>query len=657
MALIPPNIIDDILQTAHIEEVIGEFVQLKRSGSNLKGLSPFVEEKTASFMVSPAKQIFKCFSSGKGGNVVSFLMELEHFSYPEALKWLANKYNIELPKEREQTPEELAQINERESLFIINEFAKNHFHERLLESEEGKAIGLSYFHERGFREDIIRKFQLGYCLDSGSDFTETAVNKGYKQQYLEQVGLTKSKDNRRFDFFRGRVLFPILSVSGRVLGFGGRTLKADKNIAKYFNSPESQIYNKSKILYGLFFAKGEIVKQDNCLLVEGYTDVVSLHQAGVENVVSSSGTSLTVDQIKLIKRYTNNITILYDGDAAGIKASFRGIDLILEEGMNVKVVLFPDGDDPDSYAKKVSTSELENYIAEHSQDFISFKAGILLEDGKEDPIKRAGLIKDIVSSIALIPDAIVRSVYVQECASIFEMEESTLVAELNRIRKGQQGKNNPTNDFDEVRERIVSKPQPETATLKDKKFDYLFQTEQDLIRIMLKYGALNMIIPNQKPDGEVENMEVNVMELIIHEIETDELVFTHPIIHEIYSILKEGVEQSIYYGMAHFLKMQNQEIVSFITNIELSRYSLSTNWLTKHKISIQGEDEKLEQAAMGAVYSFKLATIDSRFKEIREQLKNPEVEDAVVEDLMGEQMMLENVKKVINEKLGRIIVK
>ncbi|NBR15555.1 MAG: DNA primase, partial [Crocinitomicaceae bacterium] len=352
MSKIPSHIIDEIMQTSRIEEVIGEFVSLKRAGSNLKGLSPFTDEKTASFVVSPAKQIFKCFSTGKGGSVVTFLMEKEHFAYPEALRWLADKYNIQIPEETAPTAEELAQKSERDSLFIINEFAKNHFIHNLHETEEGKAVALSYFEERGFRKDIIERFQLGYSANVSDDFTKASIAKGYKLEYLHNVGLVKTKDDRNFDFFRGRVMFPIHSISGRVLGFGGRTLFTDKKIAKYFNSPESIIYNKSEILYGLFFAKGDIVKYDECLLCEGYTDVISMHQSGIQNVVSSSGTSLTKEQVKLVKRYTQNLTILYDGDAAGIKASFRGIDMILEEGMNVKVVLFPDGEDPDSFSKK-----------------------------------------------------------------------------------------------------------------------------------------------------------------------------------------------------------------------------------------------------------------------------------------------------------------
>jgi len=439
MARIPPHIIDEIMQTSRIEEVIGEFVHLKRAGSSLKGLSPFTDEKTPSFVVSPAKQIFKCFSTGKGGSVVTFLMEKEHYSYPEALKWLANKYNITLPEEEEQTAEQLAVITERESLQIINEFAKNHFHERMLTTEEGKAIGLSYFVERGFRQDIIEKFQLGYCLEKGNDFTEAALNKGYKLEYLEKIGLVKSKDGRNFDFFRGRVMFPIHSVTGRVLGFGGRTLLSDKKIAKYFNSPESIIYNKSDILYGLFFAKGDIIKYDNCFLVEGYTDVISMHQAGITNVVSSSGTSLTHGQIKLIRRYTPNVTILYDGDAAGIKASFRGIDLLLEEGLNVRVVLFPDGDDPDSYSKKVSSTELEEYIQSNTKDFVTFKAEILLQ-GTTDPIQRSKLIHDIVHSISLIPDQISRTVYTKEIAKRFDIDQTIVEQELIKLRRNILGK-------------------------------------------------------------------------------------------------------------------------------------------------------------------------------------------------------------------------
>ena len=423
------------MQTARIEEVIGDYVNLKRAGSSLKGLSPFVDEKTASFVVSPAKQIFKCFSSGKGGSVVTFLMEKEHFSYPEALKWLASKYNIIIPEPKEMSPAQKEASSKKESLFIINEFAKDHFKNNLHNTDEGKSVGLSYFLERGFRMDIIERFQLGYCLDSGNKLLEDGKKKGYNLEFMEEVGLIRSKEDRQFDFFRGRVMFPIQSITGRVLGFGGRTLFTDKKIAKYFNSPESIIYNKSEILYGLYHSKGDIIKYDNCFLCEGYTDVISLYQAGVTNVVSSSGTSLTKGQIRLIRRYTNNVTILYDGDAAGIKASFRGIDLILQEGLNVKVVLFPDGEDPDSYSKKVSTTELEEYIKGATQDFISFKAEILLKDDNVDPWVREALIRDIVHSVSLIPDQITRAIFVQSIAQKFNIQESILESELLKLRK------------------------------------------------------------------------------------------------------------------------------------------------------------------------------------------------------------------------------
>jgi len=655
MARIPSNIIDDILQNARIEEVIGEFVQLKRAGSSLKGLSPFTEEKTPSFMVSPAKQIFKCFSTGKGGNAVSFLMELEHFSYPEALKWLANKYNIEIPEEREQTPEEIAQANERDSLYIINEFAQKHFVTTMFETDEGRAIGKSYFVERGFREDIIRKFQLGYCLDNGSDFTETAIKKGYKQDYLEKVGLTKVKESRRFDFFRGRVLFPIHSISGRVLGFGGRTLKADKNIAKYFNSPESPIYNKSKILYGLFFAKGAIIKQDECFLVEGYTDVISMHQSGVENVVASSGTALTKEQIKLIKRYTNNITILYDGDAAGIKASFRGIDLILEEGMNVKVVLFPDGDDPDSYSRKVTTEELQHYIASHTQDFISFKADILLKDGSDDPIKRAELIKAIVSSIALIPDAITRSVYIKECAVIFKMEESTLVSELNKIRKGQINKIAGGQVTPEVKT-VQPNHQAQTAHKTEDVVNLLKDAELELVRILLKMGTFAIEVNHINEEGEKEIIETSVIELVIHELDKDQLTISTPLLKKIYNKIEDGMRQNILYGPKTFLHGEDQEIVRLVADIESIEYSLSSNWFTKHRIDTKSEEDKLEKAVMGAIYGFKLMVVEKELSRIRSELKNMTNPDNSEEfmGLLNEQIRYDKAKRIIYQELGRI---
>jgi len=657
MANIPPHIVDDIMQTARIEEVIGEYVQLKKAGSNLKGLSPFTDEKTPSFVVSPAKQIFKCFSTGKGGTAVTFLMEKEHYSYPEALRWLADKYNIALPEEKPATAEELAAISERESLHIINEFAKEHFKKNLHESEEGKAVGLSYFIERGFRKDIIEKFQLGYCLNVSNDFTETALAKGYKLEYLEKVGLVKSKDDRQFDFFRGRVMFPIHSVTGRILGFGGRTLITDKKVAKYFNSPESIVYNKSEILYGLHFAKGDIVKYDNCYLCEGYTDVISMYQAGIQNVVSSSGTSLTREQIKLVRRYTQNITILYDGDAAGIKASFRGIDLILEEGLNVQVVLFPDGEDPDSYSKSVSTSELEAYINEHKQDFISFKADILLQEGSDDPLKRAGLIRDIVHSVSLIPDQITRTVFLQKIAKRFDIDESILSNELIKLRHDVAVKETT------VRQPVANPIQPTTPTEEplqpaEKKVK-VHPCEYELMRLMILYGELAVSFDMVDENGKKESHETSVIEFICHELDIDELNFSYPLFNRIHQIYTEGLADKQLTKASYLKRLEDQEIVRFVSTIETNEPELSHNWLTKHKIDTTRDVDKLHTTIPNAVYAFKLYKIESRIGEIRMELeiKGSEMDDRTLNDLISEQIILEKVKKEFSFQLGRTILR
>ncbi|MFM7757509.1 MAG: DNA primase [Crocinitomicaceae bacterium] len=650
MSIIPAHIVDQIMQTSRIEEVIGEFVQLKRAGSNLKGLSPFTDERTPSFVVSPAKQIFKCFSTGKGGTVVTFLMEKEHFSYPEALRWLATKYNVEIPELAEPSAEELAQRNERDSLFIINEFAKNYFADNLLQNEEGVAVGLSYFEERGFRRDIIERFQLGYCLNSGDDFTKAAASKGYNLNYLEQVGLVKQKDERHFDFFRGRVMFPIHSITGRVLGFGGRTLITDKKIAKYFNSPESIIYNKSEILYGLFFAKGDIVKYDECLLCEGYTDVISMHQAGVQHAVSSSGTSLTKEQVKLVKRYTQNLTILYDGDAAGIKASFRGIDLILEEGMNVKVVLFPDGEDPDSFSKKVGTTELQTYIKEHKQDFISFKSGILLAEGNNDPIKLAELIKEIIHSVSLIPDQITRSVYVQSIASQFNMSESLISAELIKLKRNQISKEYAEPALKEI---DVTPKQPSNLTFTQTESIQTFIHEHELMRILVKFGTHEVKLPN----AEVENQSLSVLELVISELSADELTFEHELYGRIFQIFEQGLKENSLYSSKYLKRIEDQEIVSFVSEVESNDDELSHNWVTKYSIFTKSEGDNLYQTVMNAIYFFKFKKVEEKLNEISNLLKNNELPDQDVLLLLSEQMAYEKIKKLLSDKLGRTILK
>lgn len=652
MSKIPPHIVDQILQTARIEEVIGEFVQLKRAGSNLKGLSPFTDEKTPSFVVSPAKQIFKCFSTGKGGNAASFLMEKEHFSYPEALRWLAKRYNIEVPEEREATAEELAALNERESFLIINEFAKNTFSDMLLNSQEGKAIGLSYFEERGFSRATIEKFQLGYCLNTGSAFTDLALEKGYNKEYLQAVGLTKAKDERTFDFFKGRVMFPIHSISGRVLGFGGRTLLSDKKVAKYFNSPESIIYNKSEILYGLYFAKGDIVKYNECLLCEGYTDVISMHQSGIQNVVSSSGTSLTKEQIKLVSRYTKNLTILYDGDAAGIKASFRGIDLILEEGLNVKVVLFPDGEDPDSFSKSRSSAELAAYISSHKQDFISFKAGILLADGANDPILRAGLIKDIVHSVSLIPDQITRSVYVQQLAQQFDISESIVQAELLQLRKSALVKTYQDPAIEALELPKVAQVQSTEAQQVKVNEHELFEAE--LIRVLVKYGTRALI---RQEAGQPET-QTSVAELIVHELQKDELHFEKTLHQEIYQVFENGIAQeNTLYEASYFLRHENQAIVQFVANIESNEQELSHNWVTRYKIQTKSEADDLYQTVVQAIYRFKLSWVEQKINQIRSELDQNTLQDDDLMLALGELVSLEKIKILLSEQIGITLIR
>ena len=649
MSRIPQHIIDEIYQTARIEEVISSFVQLKRTGSNLKGLSPFTDEKTPSFVVSPAKQIFKCFSSNKGGTVVSFLMEKEHFSYPEALRWLADKYNIEIPQEKELTAEEMAVLNERESLFIINEFANKFFIKNLHNTNEGKSIGLSYFKERGYDSDIIEKFQLGYCLNSGKDFTTAALEKNYKIEYLEKVGLVKTKENRSFDFFKGRVIFPIHSASGRTLGFGARTLLNNSKTAKYFNSPESSIYNKSNVLYGLYFSKSKIIKENNCYICEGYTDVISLYQAGVENVVSSSGTSLTTGQIKLIQRYSNNITILYDGDSAGIKASFRGIDLILEQGLNVKVVLFPDGEDPDSYSKKCSKTEFKNYLTNNAQDFISFKAGILIDETNQDPIKKAELIKEIVKSISIIPNAINRSVYSQQVASIFNIDQDTIANELLKLRQ-----KNLINQNNQISPKINSKAPIKEEIITSENKNHVHEFE--LIKLLVKYGTTAIEL-KKEDDKNAEEEETTVIELICHEISSDELLFANPLYLKIFNLYMEGLSNNKLYESSYFKRLEDTEIVGLISDIESTQHELSPTWLSKYNIETKTEADHLYKTVITAIYNFKTYHIGEKIRSITKQLNsNTELSEEETLFLLNEQLNYEKVKSIFAKKLGRTIL-
>ena len=591
--MIAKETIDKVFDASRVEEVIGDFVQLKRSGSNYKGLSPFSDERTPSFMVSPVKQIWKDFSSGKGGNVVAFLMEHEHYTYPEAIKYLAKKYGIEV-EETEQTNEEKEKSSERESMYLVSEFAQSYFQKTLKNSELGKAIGGTYFKERGFTKETIDKFKLGYSLDQWDAFTKEALGAGYQLEYLEKTGLTivkekeGSDDKRMFDRFKGRVMFPIHSMSGRVLGFGGRILTSDKKAAKYLNSPESDIYHKSKVLYGIYHAKQAIAKQDNCFLVEGYTDVIQFHQSGIENVVASSGTALTPDQIRLINRLTKNITVLFDGDAAGLRASLRGIDLILEQGMNVKVCTFPEGQDPDSYARANSEEDLVSFLEENATDFIRFKASLLVKDAQNDPIKKADTIREIVNSIFKIPDRIQREIYVQECSRIMDISEDVLyntlaqlgnkeVADANKKHKEERKKNN----FNVVR------PGEGTSS---KKVNQLNELEKSIIGILLFHGdkteTFNDVVLEDDDNGDMIQKEIKVdmkvYEKIFLDLQADEIEFANKDFHAIYTILIEMFNVEGVLKMDSFLQKltfeQNASVVDILMNEE--KYALS-NWESK----------------------------------------------------------------------------
>jgi DNA primase len=659
--LISRETIDRVFETARVEEVIGEFVQLKRAGSNFKGLSPFSEERSPSFMVSPVKGIWKDFSTGKGGNAVSFLMEHEHYSYPEAIRYLAKKYNIEL-EETEQTDEQKQQSDERESMFLVSEFARDYFHRILLEDNEGKAIGLSYFKERGFTDETIKKFQLGYCLNNWDAFSSEALNIGYNLKYLESTGLTIVKQDllapngtKQFDRFKGRVLFPIHSMSGRVLGFGGRILTNDKKAAKYLNSPDSDIYHKGNILYGIYYAKQTIAKEDNCYLVEGYTDVISFHQKGVENVVASSGTALTENQIRLINRLTKNITILFDGDAAGIRASIRGIDLILEQGMNVRVLSFPDGDDPDSFAKKVSEKELKEYLENNSQDFINFKVSLLMKDAQNDPVKKAGLIRDIVVSISKIPDRIQREVYIQECSRIMDISESVLFSELAQLDKKEQRDASGKPSYDKPSEPVLTKtPQLE-------KVNELTKYEREIIKILLLYGNNEVdfvdyeapeIVDPSKPQKLKKVQITNVVSKEVYlNLQEDEIEFTDDTFKLIYYDVIEQLNQNESISVDTLVNNSNSEIASLVTNILMDdeKYVLS-NWERKN-VFTKSKESDLSKMVLDAIYNLRRVLIEEKIN----TLISTEINENEREQILETVVNYSSLKKLLFERLNRVI--
>lgn len=600
--------IDTVYETARVEEVIGDFVQLKRAGSNFKGLSPFSDERSPSFMVSPVKQIWKDFSSGKGGNAIAFIMEHEHFTYPEAIRYLARKYNIEI-EETEQTDEEKANTDNKESMYLVSEFAKNYFHNTLLHSEEGKAIGLSYFKERGFTNETITKFALGYSPETWDAFTKEALGKGYKLEFLESTGLTIPKEDRPFDRFKGRVMFPIQSMSGRILGFGGRILTNDKKAAKYLNSPESEIYHKSKVLYGIFQAKQSIAKQNNCYLVEGYTDVIQFNQAGIENVVASSGTALTPDQIRLINRLTKNITVLFDGDAAGLRASIRGIDLILEEGMNVKVCAFPDGEDPDSFAKKTSYDDLVAYLENNAKDFIQFKASLLMKDAKNDPIKKADLIREMVQSISKIPDRIQREIYIQECSRIMDISEQVLVSTLAQLVQKDIAEVGKKQKQEQKAFEVVKNDAPVQA----QKIDILYHLERKIIEILLLYGnkteEFDDVLLKTNSEGEVEHIvekkEYKVFQRIYLSLQEDEVELANPLFRALFNDLISYYLQNETFGIENYLKQLPDQFAQEVTDILMDDERVTLHKWDDQNIFVKQKSETVGQHTSEIIISMR----------------------------------------------------
>ncbi|WP_121808752.1 DNA primase [Mucilaginibacter kameinonensis] len=648
--MIQKSTIDRIMEATDIVEVIGEFVQLKKRGANYVGLSPFANERTPSFTVSPAKGIFKDFSTGKGGSAVTFLMELEKFSYPEALKWLAKKYGIEV-EETVEAPENREEELRRESLMIVSAFAAKFFHETMLETEEGQSIGLSYFKERGFTAETIKKFELGYSPDQWEAFTGKALREGYKEPFLVESGLSVKRDNGAlYDRYRGRVMFPIHSFTGRVIGFGGRTLKKDKNVAKYVNSPESEIYHKSNVLYGLYFAKKAIREQDNCYLVEGYADVLSVHQAGVENVVASSGTSLTTEQIKLIARFTKNITILYDGDAAGIKASLRGLDMILEEGLNVKVVLFPDGHDPDSFVQSKGSSAFKKHIEENKKDFILYKTQILLKEVANDPIKKADVIREVVESIAKIPDSIKASVFIKECSGLLQIDERALLSELNKMRaakakKEEQQRQQQNNRFAEMPDEPHFFDEPVELEAPAVAKDDAFQ-EKEIVRLLLHYGG-RMI----DWDG-IANTYIGPF--IIAEL--SDVAFEHPVCKQITEIYRREVENGVLPDDNYFIHHKDKGIVDLTINMLASKYSLSENWYEMHRITVNDEQVNMKATILGAIFHLKKHKVGKMLEDLRSQLQKADSE-ADQEILLNQYMRMKKVEKSISDFLGSVIIK
>ncbi|MEP1487666.1 MAG: DNA primase [Algibacter sp.] len=651
--MISQSSIEQVFETARVEEVIGDFVQLKKSGSNFKGLSPFSDERSPSFMVSPVKQIWKDFSTGKGGTSVSFLMEHEHFTYPEAIKYLAKKYNIEI-EETVQSDEQKEQANEKESLYLVSEFANTYFQNVLHKTDQGKSIGLSYFKERGFTEDTIKKFDLGYSLNEWQAFTDEALKKGYNIDYLQKTGLTIVKEDKRFDRFKGRVMFPIKSMSGRVLGYGGRILIVDKKAAKYVNSPESDIYHKSNVLYGIYHAKQTIAKEDNCYLVEGYTDVIQFHQAGITNVVSSSGTALTPQQIRLINRLTNNITVLFDGDAAGMRASLRGIDLILEQGMNVRVCTFPEGEDPDSFAKQNTLEELTEYLSSNSKDFIQFKASILFEETKNDPIKKADTVRDIINSISKIPDPIKREIYIQECSRIMDISEQVLFTSLAQLTN--KDVSDDAKNKSQPKAFEVIKPEQQV-----KKVDIQYLLERKLIESLLLYGNkvedFEDLILKENAKGELVLepviQQAKVFEKIFLDLQDDEMEFSNGHFKTIYFTVIDALNQNPDFELKTFINTIDYDMAYEISSIlmEDERYSLD-DW-ERMNINPKKKDDGIAQLVSETILTLRCFLIDQKIIEFqKETLQN---KTQTNRNILEEVKEYSGLKMLLSRKLNRAL--
>ncbi|MDH5609737.1 MAG: DNA primase [Cyclobacteriaceae bacterium] len=637
--------IEEIKNRMDIVEVVGDFVNLKKSGSSYKALSPFTAEKTPSFYVVPSKGIFKCFSSGKGGDAITFIMEVDGLSYLEALKFLANKYGIEIIEEERTDEAQLAQ-NKRESLYIILQHASDYYSRLLHDHEEGQSIGMSYFRERGFSATTIDTFKLGYSLQDWDHFYKEALGKGFDEDLIEEAGLIIRKEGKTYDRFRGRVLFPIQNVTGKVIGFGGRILTSDKKQPKYINSPETELYNKSKVLFGISQARHAIRKLDNCYLVEGYTDVISMHQAGVENVVASSGTALTEDQVKLIKRYTENVTVLFDGDAAGIRASFRGIDLLLEGGLNVRVIALPDGQDPDSYSRALGTSAFQHFLTSESRDFIVFKASLLLEDAQHDPVKRAGIIRDIVQSITKIGDPIKRSVYIKECSSVLDISEQILISEQNKllITKSRENKGQQPVEPSPLPVRELMSPQKEEPEVDDIGKIIAYQ-EKESIRVLINYG--NEMIRNSKLEDEK----------IVHYFlsETDEIHFTHPVYNKILGQFREKALAGEIVDATFFLDSDDEDIRKTVIELSATRYEISEFWESKYGIHVPHEADHLKDVTFTNILRLKFRIIQHLIRTETDKLKHLDGDspDEIIEEIQD----LKKMEMEIARILGNVTIK